>query len=301
MYKDNQLGRTGFFVGLVALMLTVSCTRQIRIEEPPYPEVSLEEIRLLYQKQQEAIPPLKGLMEVTLDDKFYKGFWAKWRSHSRLRTIEIEGFNLLGGTLFHFRSGNAHVSLVAEEKRFEGDREAFQQYLVAQTPHAIKIEWLTLFDWIARAGLPDLSSWYRPVLEKQDNQFVLYLFDGMTASAVGTPTAGTENKTVPTQTVRIERKTFRVTEVAFFDPSGWMQAKITFDDYRPLPKNSPFTKGDSGGCSPRTMGAPGGCKPLFPFLIKMEAHDRTMEMAFKTIRVDDEAIGAGKPNDRSGY
>ncbi len=231
-------------------------------------------------------------MEITFDDKFYKTFLAKWTSHSK--TIEIEGFNLLGGTLFHLQLVDAEISLVTKESQFKGSREAFKQVLMKQSPHSINIEGLTFLDWIARAGLPDLSLLHRPVMEKQDNQFVLYFF-----KAEG-------DATVLTQKVLIERKTFRVTEAAFFDPSGSMQAKIMFDDYRPLP-----------GVTSRASEVPltgdiAFQQTLFPFFIKIEIEDRQresplqMEIVFKELRANNrdsrgpQPPDGKKPNDHFG-
>jgi len=190
---------------IVVLILLVGCTQMIR---PPLQDTSLEELLSIYQKRQEEIPPLKGLMKVTITDKIDQVFLAKWRSHKG--AIEIDGFNLIGGTLFTLKLSGSEVSLVSSENNFQGNREAFAQYLM-ENDSEIRIEWVTLLDWLARGGLPDLSVLDRPALREEDGRLVLSFSN---------------------QEVWIDRKTLRVKEVMFHNADG--NIGMQFDDYRKI-------------------------------------------------------------------
>ena len=113
----------------VALLLAVGCTRHIPPSMPFSKDPSLEELLSLYQREREIIPPLKGLIKVTITDNIDKGFWGRWRSRDGV--IAIDGYNLLGGTLFNLKVDESEISLSSSESNFKGSREAFQQFLMA--------------------------------------------------------------------------------------------------------------------------------------------------------------------------
>ncbi len=225
----------------------VGCVQMIQPSMPPK-DPSLEELLSLYQQETKAIPPLKGLMKATLTDKVEKGFWAKWRS--RNGAIEIDGYNLFGGTLFNLKVAGSEIALASSENNFKGNREALAQYLA--THHSeIRMEWVSLLDTIARGGLPDFTQPDRPILEKEDNHIVLSFVNGHDHL---------------TRKVWIERNHLRVSRAIFFNGEGHQNAIMLFDDYRRVDKT------------------------LFPFSIRMEArgeHEtdrRQMEIVFKELK-----------------
>ncbi|MBI3598412.1 MAG: hypothetical protein HY201_03010 [Nitrospirae bacterium] len=228
---------------LGALLFFTGCAAGILREASPSQDPSLEELLAFYQREREAIPPLKGLMKVTITDTIEKGFWARWRS--RDGAIEINGFELLGGTLFNLKMKGSELTLVSSENNFTGSREGFEQYLKAHHSE-IQMEWVTLLDWIARAGLPDLSMSHQPILSKEDDQFILDFFD---------------SDDHLTHRVLIERARLRVKQALFFNKEGLMLVRMMFDDYRPIRQ------------------------AFFPFFIKIEAHPRQMEIVFKALKV----------------
>jgi len=230
----------------IVLILLVGCAQMTRPSQPLPKDPSLEELLVLYQREREAIPPLKGLMKVTITDSIDTGFWAKWRSWKG--AIEIDGFNLLGGTLFKLKLEGSEASLVSAEDNFKGNRQALEQYLMAHHSE-IRMEWLTLLDWVARGGLPDLSVPDRPALRKEADR------------------KGSRHLVLsfPKQDIWIERKWLRIKDVVFHDLDDLV--RIRFDDYRPVGKT-----------------ARGG-RTTFPFFIKIEAQSRQMEIVFKELKV----------------
>ncbi len=203
---------------LILLLQTIGCTKQIQVaEEPIQPDISVEELTIRYQNELRAVPPLKGLMNITLDDTFYKRLWAKW--YSDPNRIKVEGFDLFGGTLFSFQLKDDRLSLVTEKGLFSGSRAEFKQYLTTQSNQPIQIEWLKLFDWVARAGLPDLDLQHPPILENQ-GQFIYLSTDQ--------------------EKIQIDRKTLKVTTVSLLNSAG--AAEIIFGDYRSVEKTEfPFS------------------------------------------------------------
>lgn len=244
-----------FAILFVALpMLLVGCTRAIfrttalLAEAVPPPDPTLEELVSLLQKQREEIPPLKGLMKVTIKDKGDKGFWGKWSSVNGV--IKIAGYNLLGGTLFNLKVAGSEVSLESSENNFHGSREALEQYLVAHRSE-IRIEWVTLLDWIARGGLPDLSTTTHPTLRKDvDRKGNLYFILSLLEQDKGI------------QDVYIDRKSLRIKTVMLHHAERL--TRMRFDDYRAV-----------GNIS-------------FPFFIEIELHTNDpmrMEIVFKEVKV----------------
>jgi hypothetical protein len=274
---------------LVAILTLVGCARRVHpiigspITAPYSQDVSLDELLSLYQKEQAALPPLIGLMEVSVSDSLLKRFWAKWRSHSD--TMKIEGFDLLGGSLFDFQwkrqptgqtetgqpeTGLPEIIFTAADsgKEFVGSRKGFKRYLDTQTSE-MRMEWLTLLDWVARGGLPDVGALnatsttpYRPALEKQKDQLILYFF------------MEEEKNPVLMQKVFIDPESLRVTEALFFDPTtGAMEAQISFRDYRYV------------GRSVHSAGGALTNRVLFPFLITIKGAHFFGEVAFKELKI----------------
>jgi outer membrane biogenesis lipoprotein LolB len=197
----------------IVFMLLVGCTQAILPPTAPSPDPTLEELISLYRKQQDEIPPLKGLMKVTITDKIDQGFWAKW--HSQKGTIEIDGYDLFGGTLFKLRMSESKVSLASQDNNFQGSRKELEQYLISHDS-LIRIEWLTLLDWIARGGLPDLSMSERPTLRKdvssKGGRYLVLSFSK--------------------QDVWIEQKSLRIVDVMFYNLGKFTGMRLS--DYRPV-------------------------------------------------------------------
>ena len=199
------------FVAL--LMFLAGCTQAIFPTTALPPDPTLEELISLYRKQREEIPPLKGLMKVTITDNGNKGFWAKWRSYDGV--IQVDGYDLLGRTLFNLKVAGEEFSLVSPENNFNGNREALEQYLIAHDSE-IRIEWVTLLDWIARGGLPDLSTSMHPTLRKD----------------VGSDGNGYFVLSFAEQDIFLDRKSLR-TKTVFFNNSDRFIG-MTFNDYRSI-------------------------------------------------------------------
>ncbi|MEK7286168.1 MAG: hypothetical protein AAB035_02590 [Nitrospirota bacterium] len=232
---------------IIILILTSGCARGL-LSSPSYRDASLEELVSLYQKEREALPPISGLMEVTLQDKVKNRFFARWASDGT--EIKIKGFDIIGGTLFDLKILESEIffSSAGEENFFQGSRVAFSKYLSKQSSFGMRLEWLSLFDWIARGGLPDFADLPTAALEKEDARFVLYFFK---------PEA---TKNVLTQKIWIERSAFRVQDVIFFDASGKRSATLLFGDYR-------FVDGI-----------------LYPFSVKGKSDGKQIEIVFKELK-----------------
>jgi hypothetical protein len=230
------------------LLYGIGCSKQIRTLPPP-PEIAAAPLLVRCQEEQKAVPPVKGLMKVTFDDKFYKKFWARWSSGA---TIQMEGFDLLGGTLFELEMEGDQIALITGKGDFYGSRDQFREQLKEKENRSIRVEWLTLFDWIARAGLPPCDLFQeKPTgvrVEEQETHLTLHFVEAETA--------------IPIQTVQVNRATLRITEATLFDPQGEVSAKVWLNDYRSVEK------------------------AVFPFLIKMEARGKKMEIVFKELVVN---------------
>ncbi|MEK7702923.1 MAG: hypothetical protein AAB317_03070 [Nitrospirota bacterium] len=202
------------------LILTAGCVRGLVASPPHFHDASLDELVARYQKQQEAVAPLVGLMEVTVRDKVKNRFFAKWSSDPSV--IKIKGFDPIGGTLFDLSLSESDVFFESADSRndFQGSRAKFSEYLSEQSSLGIRPEWLSLFDWIARGGLPNFATLPPVALEKDYTGFILYFFKQEAT------------KNILTHKVWIDRATFRVQDVIFFDASGKQSASLLFGDYR---------------------------------------------------------------------
>ncbi len=244
-------------VFIIALILMVSCTQAILPTGQLSHDPTLEELIFSYKTRRHAMPPLKGLMKVTIIDQSHieQGFWAKWRS--RKGVVEINGYTLLGGTLFTLNMDEETISFVSSESNFKGSRPQFQTYLMEQQDTAkMQMEWVTLLDWIARGGVPDLSLEGRLSLAEENRQMVLSSLH--------------ENGNLA-QKLFIERGSLNVKKGIFFDSEGTLQAEMILSDYRPVQRSAQ--------------------KTFFPFYIQTKVQDRVdqkirqMEIVFKELKV----------------
>lgn len=267
------------------LVLTTGCARRVHptaaiLIDPSFPkEASLAEIMTLHQRESERRPSLKGLIEVTLQEKVYKRFWAKWHSHAH--TVKIDGFDLLGGSLFTLEmdrgAGDDHQQATeiifrsaSSESSFQGSRNDFIEGIRGQArPDEMLFEWLNLIDWLARFGLPPYAggeqtgtSSHHIALEKQEKRYILYLF-----SSDGKPSAQLDQKIV------IEREGLRITEVLKFDAGGAVRARMIFGDYRPInPTPRPAT---ADGLTDRI---------IFPYFATLEEGGLQAKIVFKELK-----------------
>jgi len=307
------------------LVLTSGCTRRVNptsriLADPSFPkDASLEEIATCYRREQEQIPPLKGLIEITLHDRFYKRFWAKWDSN--VDTIKVEGFDLLGGHLFHFQtdrrlmsdrqrldghSPNVDVIFEAASSAspFQGSREEFRNYLRSQARPDMPFAWLTLIDWLGRFGLPDLYAGDEQpanVRRSEDTNVVDGYRDGHFSashhialekqekqyilylfSLDEKPLAEEKPSARLDQKIVIEREDLRVTEVLQFDAKGAIRARMTLRDYRPIPSMLRFT-----GCLSTD-------RILFPYSATIEEGGLHAKVVFKEMTVPSALPDTGK-------
>ncbi len=208
-----QLAHTA---GWVILVVLTGCAFHLP-QEAIKKEVSLQDLLHLYQNRLDGIKGFKGLANVTVASprSGYQKFKAAFFSgHSQIR---VEGFDLLGGTLFDFTitPSTASLTIPLKRKAIHLSRDAFEKLVQKEAPFG-SIEFL---DWIKRAGIPEITP-YVPVLEKTDDFLVL--------SLVAFP----QEKASLQKKVWIERSALWVKKVETFDPAGALRAVVTMDRYR---------------------------------------------------------------------
>lgn len=214
------LFRRGFFLVSIALLLSTGCARQVRpTEEAIKKDASLEELLNLYQIRREALPPFKGLLQVTAHTprEGRHTFQAAWSSQKH--ETRIQGFDLLGRTLFdlHLAGPALSLSIPSERKTFQGSRDEFERMHQGELP-PLPVE---LLDWVRRAGIPEIPLRVIPAFEKGEDSFILYFF-----------TMTDDGRLTLEKKIWIERTAFWVKRVESFDPSGARRALFTFDHYQ---------------------------------------------------------------------
>ncbi len=205
-------------VGWIILIILTGCAVRAPLPQDALKkDASLQELLHLYQNRRDEMKGFKGLANVTVASprsgrqRFKAAFFSE---HGQIR---IEGFDLLGGTLFDFTMtpSTASLTIPLKRKTIHLSRDAFEKIAQKEAPFG-SIEFL---DWIKRAGIPEVTP-YVPVLEKTDDFLILSLM------------AFHQEKASLQEKVWIERSALWVKKVEVFDPAGALRAVVRMDHYR---------------------------------------------------------------------
>jgi len=195
------------------------CTRPLGIKKE-HREISLAELIAIYQHRREGILHIKGLMEVTVipAKRQKQVFHAAWRSNPQ--HIKIHGFNLLGGTLFHFELTEETVSFVMPVRRLnlQVSRDKFEEAAGEKIP----LGSLEMLEWVREGGIPKVPPHLVPRLEKNGPLLVLTL-----STAV-------EDKMDLQEKIWIELDKLLVKKVEIFDKDHARRAIMKITEYQKI-------------------------------------------------------------------
>jgi len=206
---------------LVIFFFLSGCTKQIRptialVKQ----DTSLGELVTLYKARLKRNQRFKMLMEVKADlgGRGKHRFQASWRSDRE--KVQIQGFNLFGGSLFDLtlNGSSFFLDIPPERKSFEGELDFFSEAVGIDIPFGS----LEFLEWVRRGGGPEISKPLIPALEKGNDHFVLYLFTLRQGNAL------------LREKIWIERAHFHIIRVERFDLKGIRQEVIEFSDYRQI-------------------------------------------------------------------
>ncbi len=245
--KQNRLRLRVISLGLLCLLTLSACAgKQTKtIVTTPKQDASLEELLSLYQQRSKMNRNIKALVQVDakLGARGHHKIQSIWQSSKE--DIHLRGLNLFGGDLFrlHIDATSFSLKTPAEPQALEADLEFFHEIVGKQIPFGS----IELLRWVQRGGIPDTAFPKIPVLEKRDNDFIIYLFSVF------------EGRAILLDKLIIERNAFRIRRVELFDHTGLRRGIIELDDYRSVEGQD------------------------FPFSVKGITDDKTITLTFKEV------------------